>query len=99
MPDPLAEKHDDLNSYHYVGSGTLTSAGVGAGYPVDDSPFSQSILGLPSLSETNEMVFSKGQKKNIRDSEISHLKDDEWSEWKKNHSDQKQRIKTEEKRQ
>ncbi|WP_409456445.1 hypothetical protein [Sphingobacterium sp.] len=30
-----------------------------AGYPVDVRPYSQSVLGFPSLSETNGMLFSK----------------------------------------
>lgn len=54
-------------------------------------------VGLPSLSETNGWVFSKG-KQNKRDHEISHLSPDAWAEWKKENSDQKLRIKTEEKR-
>lgn len=32
-----------------------------AGYPVDARPYSQSVLGLPSMSETNGFVFSKGK--------------------------------------
>ncbi|WP_333625477.1 DUF6443 domain-containing protein [Sphingobacterium siyangense] len=59
-----------------VSSGALTATGAGAvivgmtaismkindaGYPVDNRPFAQSALGLPSMSETNGMVFSQGK--------------------------------------
>lgn len=63
-----------------ISGSALTATGIGAalvgltyigfkvneaGYPVDNRPFAQSALGLPSLSETNGFVFSKGGHRNI----------------------------------
>jgi len=57
-----------------ISGSALTATGIGAalvgltyigfkvneaGYPVDNRPFAQSALGLPSLSDTNGFVFSK----------------------------------------
>lgn len=59
-----------------ISGSALTATGIGAafvgliyasfrvneaGYPVDARPYSQSVLGLPSMSETNGFVFSKGK--------------------------------------
>jgi len=44
-----------------VGMTAISMAINDAGYPVDDRPFVQSALGLPSMSETNGMFFSQGK--------------------------------------
>lgn len=59
-----------------ISGSALTATGIGAalvgltyigfkvneaGYPVDNRPFAQSAHGLPLLSETNGLVFSKGK--------------------------------------
>jgi hypothetical protein len=54
--------------------------------------------GVPSMYDGNGWVFSRGGKQNLWDDEISHLSQEAWSNRKKTHSDQKQRIKQEDKR-
>ncbi|WP_454880734.1 DUF6443 domain-containing protein [Sphingobacterium detergens] len=79
-----------------ISGSALTATGIGtalvgltyigfkvneAGYPVDNRPFAQSALGLPSLSETNGFVFSKGGHRNIWPDQYGYppnVKDVDW---------------------
>jgi len=54
-----------------VNGAAIVAIGLGAykanqmGFEIDGRPFAQSVLGLPSMSDTNGLVFSKGGHRNI----------------------------------
>ncbi len=69
-----------------VGMTAISMAINDAGYPVDDRPFVQSALGLPSVSDVNGFVFSKGGHRNIWPDHYGNPPTATNTDWKKSDS-------------